>query len=78
MMIMPSFKKKLIVEQFQGNYLNGFELKGRFLQVRTKGDNLCSMFYSVCCLFHAKPCRLSHCEESSVLLTIYYKLLCKP
>ena len=25
MFIMPSFKKSLIVEQFQGNYLNGFK-----------------------------------------------------
>ena len=28
------------------------------------------MFYSVCCLFHAKSCRLSDREKSSVLLTI--------
>ena len=57
---------------------NGFEPKGRFLQIRTQGDNLCSMFHSVCCLFHAKPCRLSDREESSVFLTIIFKLLCKP
>ena len=36
--------------------------------------NLWSMFHSVCCLFHAKRCRLSHREESSVLLTIYVSL----
>ena len=50
---------------------NGFEPKGRFLHIRTQGDNLCSMFHSVCLSIHAKPCRLSHREESSVLLTIY-------
>ena len=53
---------------------NGFEPKGRFLQIRTQGDNLCSMFHSVCFLFHAKRCRLSHREESSVSLTIYVSL----
>ena len=53
---------------------NGFEPKGRYLQIRTQGDNLWSMFHSVCCLFQAKPCRLSHREESSVSLTIYVSL----
>ena len=36
--------------------------------------NLWSMFHSVCCLFHAKRCRLSHREESSVSLTIFVSL----
>ena len=53
---------------------NGFEPKGRFSQIRTQGDNLWSMFHSVCCLFHAKRCPLSHREESSVSLTIYVSL----
>ena len=44
------------------------------MQIRTQGDNLWSMFHSVCCLFQAKPCRLSHREESSVSLTIYVSL----
>ena len=53
---------------------NGCEPKGRFLQLRTQCDNLWSMFHSVCCPFHAKRCRLSHREESSVSLTIYVSL----
>ena len=48
--------------------------KAGFLQIRTQGDNLWSMFHSVCFLFHAKHCRLSHGEESSVSLTIYVSL----
>ena len=35
-----------------------------------EGDNLCTMFHSVCCLFHAQSCCLSDGEKSSVLLTI--------
>ena len=31
-----------------------------------------TMFQSVCCLFHAKSCRLSDHEKSSVLLSIFY------
>ena len=53
---------------------NSCEAKGGFLQIRTQGGNLCSMFHSVCFLFHAKHCRLSHREESSVSLTIYVSL----
>ena len=30
-----------------------------------------TMFQSVCCLFHAKSCRLSDHEKSSVLLSIF-------
>ena len=35
-----------------------------------EGDNLCTMLQSVCCLFHAKSCRLSEREKSDVLLII--------
>ena len=35
-----------------------------------EGDNLCTMLQSVCCLFHAKSCRLSDREKSEVLLII--------
>ena len=35
-----------------------------------QGDNLCTMLQSVCCLFHAKFCRLSDREKSDVLLII--------
>ena len=35
-----------------------------------EGDNLCTMLQSVCCLFHAKSCRLSDREKSDVLLII--------
>ena len=51
---------------------NGFEPKGRFLQIRTPGDNLCSMFHSVCYPFHI-PCEILSFigrEDGSVLLTI--------
>ena len=34
---------------------NGFEPKGRFLHIRTQGDNMCSMFHSVCFLFMRNP-----------------------
>ena len=35
-----------------------------------EGDNLCTMLQSVCCLFHARFCRLSDREKSDVLLII--------
>ena len=35
-----------------------------------EGDNSCTMFHLVCCLFHAESCCLSDREKSSVLLTI--------
>ena len=35
MLIMPSFKKSLIVEQFQGNYLNADVLRGLCVAKRT-------------------------------------------
>ena len=50
---------------------NGFEPKGRFLQIDTK------VIISIICVVRfiqfvvpAKPCRFSHREKSSVLLTI--------
>ena len=32
------------------------------------GAKVCDMLLSVCCLFHAKSCRLSDREKGSVLL----------
>ena len=51
MLIMPSFKKSLIVEQFQGNYLNKASLSTFYCSLRKSATQLISQITNVCLLF---------------------------